>query len=101
REEIDRLVTANDGLAVYHTLTREKPKDWTGYTRRIDAAMVQEVAWPKTQQPAVFVCGPTPSVEAAADLLVVLDSEAQRIKTDRARYWLGLAGVRCLELAGD
>ncbi len=92
RQEIDRLVTADDGLAVYHTLTREKPKDWTGYTRRIDAAMVQEVAWPKTQQPAVFVCGPTPFVEAAADLLVGLDYEAQRIKTERFGATGGVGG---------
>ena len=83
REEIDRLVAANDGLSVLHTLTREKPAGWSGHTRRIDAAMVQEVAWPKEQTPAAFVCGPTPFVEAAADLLVGLDYDPMWIKTER------------------
>src|SRR5437870_4824162 len=73
----------NDGQSVTHTLTHEKPAGSSGYTRRIDAAMVKEVAWPKAQAPAVFVCGPTPFVEAAADLLVGLDYDPLWIKTER------------------
>jgi ferredoxin-NADP reductase len=83
REELDRLLAANDGLTVFHTLTRDKPAGWTGYTRRIDAAMVQEVAWPKAQTPAAFVCGPTPFVESAADLLVGAGYDPQWVKTER------------------
>lgn len=83
REELDKLVAAGDGLSVHHTLTREKPAGWTGYTRRIDSAMVKEVAWPKDQMPAVFVCGPTPFVEAAADLLVGTAYDPLWIKTER------------------
>jgi ferredoxin-NADP reductase len=73
----------NDGLVVKHTLTREKPEGWTGYTRRIDAAMLSEVAWTKDEMPAVFVCGPTAFVEAAADLLVAMDYDPLWIKTER------------------
>ena len=83
REELDRLVAAGDGLAVSHTLTRDKPAGWNGYTRRIDAAMVGEVAWPKEQRPAVFVCGPTPFVEAAADLLVGAGYDPGSVKIER------------------
>jgi ferredoxin-NADP reductase len=83
REEIDKLLAANDGLSVYHTLTREQPPGWTGYNRRIDAAMVKDVAWPKDQMPAVYVCGPTPFVEAAANLLVAMDFDPSWIKTER------------------
>jgi ferredoxin-NADP reductase len=83
REEIDKLVAANDGLSVHHTLTREQPPGWTGYNRRIDSAMVKDVAWPKEQMPAVYVCGPTPFVEAAANLLVALDYDPGWIKTER------------------
>lgn len=93
REEIDRLVAANDGLSVSHTLTREKPAEWSGYTRRIDAAMVNEVAWPKAQQPAVFVCGPTPFVETAADLLVGLGYDPLWIKTERFGATGGAGGA--------
>ncbi|HKW07826.1 MAG TPA: ferredoxin reductase [Candidatus Dormibacteraeota bacterium] len=81
RAELDRL--AGDGLTVYHTLTREKPQGWTGFTRRLDQAMMQEVAWPKEQMPAVYICGPTTFVEAAASLLVGMGYPPATIKTER------------------
>jgi ferredoxin-NADP reductase len=81
RQELERL--AGDGLAVHHTLTREKPPGWKGFTRRIDAEMLQEVAWPATESPSVFVCGPTSFVEAAASLLVARGYEPGWIKTER------------------
>jgi ferredoxin-NADP reductase len=83
RDELDRLAAINDGLAVKHTLTRDKPASWDGYTRRIDGAMLEEVAWSKDEVPAVFVCGPTSFVEAAADLLVAMDYDPMWIKTER------------------
>jgi ferredoxin-NADP reductase len=83
RDELDRLAAINDGLAVKHTLTRDKPAGWDGYTRRIDGAMLEEVAWSKDETPAVFVCGPTSFVEAAADLLVAMDYDPMWIKTER------------------
>jgi ferredoxin-NADP reductase len=83
RDELDRLAAINDGLAVKHTLTRDKPAGWDGYTRRIDGAMLKEVAWSKDEMPAVFVCGPTSFVEAAADLLVAMDYDPMWIKTER------------------
>jgi ferredoxin-NADP reductase len=82
-QELARLASAGDGLSVHHTVTRERPEGWTGYTRRIDAAMVKDVAWPKEAMPAVFVCGPTSFVEAAAQLLVAMDYDPQWIKTER------------------
>jgi ferredoxin-NADP reductase len=83
REELSRLTAAGDGLAIFHTLTRDKPTGWTGYTRRIDEAMLKEVAWPKQDNPAVFICGPTSFVEAAAQLLVAMGYEPRKIKTER------------------
>ena len=83
REELGRLAAAGDGLEVFHTLTRDKPPGWDGFTRRLDAAMLQEVAWPRSATPAVFVCGPTSFVEAAATLLVAMEYEPGWIKTER------------------
>jgi len=83
RDELDRLGSAGDSLAVVHTLTREKPVGWNGYTRRLDESMMKEVAWPKEQMPAVFICGPTSFVEAAATLLVAMGYAPQSIKTER------------------
>jgi ferredoxin-NADP reductase len=83
RSELDRLSGAGDGLTVLHTLTRAQPAGWRGYSRRIDRAMLAEVAWPKEQMPSVFVCGPTPMVEGAASLLVDMGYDPASIKTER------------------
>jgi ferredoxin-NADP reductase len=83
REELARLAAAGDGLAVSHTLTRTRPAGWDGYDRRIDAAMLAEAGFPPAAQPDVFVCGPTPHVEAAAAALVALGHAPARIRTER------------------
>jgi ferredoxin-NADP reductase len=83
KDELQRLVLSDDGLQVFHTLTRDQPAGWTGYARRIDRSMLHEVAWSKQQNPAVFICGPTSFVEAAADLLVAMDYDPASIKTER------------------
>ena len=83
RDELGRLAAAGDGLRVFHTLTREKPVGWDGFTRRLDEAMLKTVAWPRSKMPAIFVCGPTSFVEAAASLLVGMDYAPGWIKTER------------------
>jgi ferredoxin-NADP reductase len=83
RSELERLTSAGDGLTVAHTLTRMQPPGWTGYARRIDSAMLAEVAWPKAQMPIVYVCGPTPMVESAANLLVDMGYDPRSVKTER------------------
>ena len=81
--ELERLSRTGTGLEVIHTLTRAQPAEWSGYRRRIDAAMLAEVAWPADQHPLAFVCGPTPLVESVATALVELGHETGRIKTER------------------
>jgi ferredoxin-NADP reductase len=81
REELEKL-TGNRFTFVY-TLTRSRPAGWTGYARRVDAAMLAEVGPSSDERPLVFVCGPTPFVEAVARQLVDLGHEPHRIKTER------------------
>jgi ferredoxin-NADP reductase len=81
REELERLT--GDGLRVVHTLTRSQPPGWTGYTRRIDAEMLADVGPGPAEQPRVYVCGPTPFVEAVAEALVQLGHDPHAIKTER------------------
>jgi ferredoxin-NADP reductase len=83
RDELARLTESDASLEVRHTLTREQPKGWNGFKRRIDRAMLEEVAWPPSEKPQVFVCGPTPLVEAVAEALVELGHQPARIKTER------------------
>jgi ferredoxin-NADP reductase len=79
REELERL--RGGGLDVVYTLTRSQPDVWTGYTRRVDAELLAEVAPPDFA--LAFVCGPTPFVEAVAASLVGLGHDPGRIKTER------------------
>ena len=83
REELARLVAADDGLRVVHTLTRAQPADWSGYRRRVDAAMLAEVFGPPTPGAIAFACGPTPLVERAATDLLALGYAPDRIRTER------------------
>jgi NAD(P)H-flavin reductase len=59
--ELDQPVA---GVEVIHTLTRHQPPCWAGYARRVDAALLGEVAWPASAMPLAYVCGPTRFVEA-------------------------------------
>jgi ferredoxin-NADP reductase len=72
-----------DGVTVIYTLTRQQPPGWTGYARRVDAAMIGEIAWPVAQAPQAYVCGPTNFVEAVAADLVALGYPPLRVKTER------------------
>jgi ferredoxin-NADP reductase len=83
RNELDRLAGEPDGPEVRYTLTRAQPPDWSGYARRIDAAMLAELAWPATQDPLTYVCGPTPLVESAANAMLELGHASDRIRTER------------------
>jgi len=83
RDELASLAAAGDGFEVVHTLTRAQPVDWEGYARRVDAELLEEVAWPATDRPLAYVCGPTRFVEAVANALVELGHDPARVKTER------------------
>ena len=82
RDELMGLV--DDGeIDIRFTLTRAQPPGWSGYGRRIDRELLDEVAWTPAERPLVYVCGPTAFVETAATALVVLGHDPGRIKTER------------------
>ena len=82
-EELESLAAEDGALEVFHTLTRSQPPGWTGYSRRIDREMLEEVGWPSEERPLAFVCGPTPLVETVATALVELGHDPARVKTER------------------
>ncbi len=82
-DELEKLRAAGDGLEVFHTFTRTQPPNWAGYARRIDNAMLSEVAGPWGKKAQTFICGPTRLVEAAADGLAQIGLAPERIKTER------------------
>jgi ferredoxin-NADP reductase len=50
---------------------------------RIDLDDLAAHGWPADEQPTNYVCGPTPFVEAVADLLTRLGHDPARIRTER------------------
>jgi ferredoxin-NADP reductase len=83
RDELDQLARAGSGLEVIFTFTRQSPASWTGYRRRIDAAMLNEVIKPFGTGARTYVCGPTLLVESVANLLVGMGLPAERVHTER------------------
>ena len=83
RAELERLADGDPSLQVTHTITREPAAAWNGFRRRIDRAMLAEVAWPPHERPRVYVCGPTPLVESVATELTALGHDPVLIRTER------------------
>jgi ferredoxin-NADP reductase len=82
RSELDLLAAAG-ALELDVALTRIWPDDWQGHRGRVDAALLEQVAWPPAQNPLVYVCGPSGFVETVANTLVELGHDAGRIRTER------------------
>jgi ferredoxin-NADP reductase len=82
RNELDAIST-RDGVRVAIALTRQWPSDWRGFRRRIDRAMLNDIAWPASEGARAYVCGPTPLVESVASLLVELGYDGARVRTER------------------
>ena len=83
-QELQRLSAEPGGPEITFTLTRERPPDgWKGFDRRIDAPMLAAAGVSPEMDPDVYVCGPTPMVEAVANALVGLGHEPARIRTER------------------
>ena len=83
RRELETIELEQDGISVVWTLTRSQPAGWTGYRRRVDLAILTEVAWPLQDRPQCFVCGPTGFVETVASALVDLGHAPDAIRTER------------------
>lgn len=83
RDELAALAADGSGLEVIYTLTRGTPDGWTGYSRRIDAAMLATVAGPLGRAPLVYICGPTLMVESAANALGEIGIAPAQIRTER------------------
>jgi ferredoxin-NADP reductase len=72
------------GRKVTITLTREPDGSaWSGRRGRVDAGMLTELGPSPSAGTQCFVCGPTPFVEAVADLLVTVGHPPARVKTER------------------
>jgi ferredoxin-NADP reductase len=82
RDELAALGPAA-GLRATWTFTRSAPPGWDGYARRVDAAMLADLAPPPAASRGAFVCGPTPFVETVTTLLVEAGHDPRAIHAER------------------
>jgi ferredoxin-NADP reductase len=82
REELAGLAGAG-GVEIEFALTRQWPGDWSGHRGRVDRALLEKVAWPASEQPLIYVCGPSGFVEATANTLVDIGHDPGRIRAER------------------
>lgn len=82
-EELRRLESQGNGVAVTFAYTRMAPVNSASKPQRIDAALIEADAFASSQDPIAYVCGPTGFVEAAAGLLTRAGYDASRVKTER------------------
>lgn len=81
--ELEQRVHDDANLGVTFAYTRSVPEGWARAPQRIDATAIMEAAFAPALRPSCYVCGPTPFVEAAANLLIAAGHDADRIKTER------------------
>lgn len=82
---------APPAAAVCYSFTRRPPPGWTGYARRVDAAMLSDClarlpsrdGGDAAPTPLCYACGPTGFVETAADALLAVGVPAASIRTER------------------
>jgi len=79
----DDELAALDEVEVTRVWTRRAPAGWTGPVGRLDATVLAAACFSPEVEPDVFVCGPTPFVEAVANALVDLGHVPGRIRTER------------------
>ncbi|MGA3152723.1 MAG: ferredoxin reductase [Streptosporangiaceae bacterium] len=83
RYELRERAAESSGLSVTCAFTRSAPPGSARPAGQIDAGLIAAAGWPPARRPAIFACGPTGFVEAAANLLVDLGHDPGRIKTER------------------
>ena len=74
---------ASSGLPVTYAYTRQAPPGWSRPPKRIDSALLAMSTFAPDLMPTCYVCGPTPFVEAAADLFLAAGHPASRVRTER------------------
>jgi ferredoxin-NADP reductase len=80
--QLTRLA-ADPSSALHQTFTRVAPAGWSGFARRIDRAMLEEIGPAPQERARIFLCGPTAFVERAADLLVELGHDPAAVRAER------------------
>lgn len=81
RDELATLAAASLRLDLQYT--RRAPSGWPTPPGRVTPAVLEAVTVPAGRRPVVYVCGPTPFVEAVASWLVAAGHAPGDLRTER------------------
>jgi ferredoxin-NADP reductase len=83
RHELDALQTKDSPLTLDVVYTRRVPDGWPAPAGRVTKAVLDAVTVPAASRPRVYVCGPTPFVEAVAGWLIEAGHLPGDVRTER------------------
>jgi ferredoxin-NADP reductase len=75
--------TGDPEVEVTVALTRSWPEDWTGHRGRVDERLLDTETSPPSDEPWIYICGPTGFVEAISQQMVRRGHPPERVKTER------------------
>jgi ferredoxin-NADP reductase len=75
--------TDDGGVDITVALTRSWPEDWAGHRGRVDERLLDSATWPPSDEPLIYICGPTGFVEAISQQMVRRGHPPERVKTER------------------
>ena len=82
-DELSEIERSAPGVRAIFSLTDPDP-GWTGATGRISASLLED-AFNQSRPELVYLCGPTPMMEAAIQLLTTLGMKPEQIRTETYR----------------
>jgi ferredoxin-NADP reductase len=82
-EELAGLEKSSANLEISWVYTRTTPEGWPRPPGRVSRGILVQSTIPASENPTVFICGPTGFVEAVADLLVEMGHPSDLVKTER------------------
>jgi len=83
RDELAALADAAAPLQLDFVYTRRVPEGWPTAPGRVTKAVLEAAAVPAASRPLVYVCGPTPFVEAVAGWLIDAGHRPRDVRTER------------------
>ena len=83
RDELTALASAAPGLTLDFVYTRATPDGWSSPAGRVTKPILDAAVVPAASRPRVYVCGPTPFVEAVAGWLIEAGHRPGDVRTER------------------
>jgi ferredoxin-NADP reductase len=83
RDELSALAGASAALRLDVVYTRRTPAEWPTAPGRLTRDLLDAVTLPAASRPRVYVCGPTPFVEAVARWLIDAGHDPADVRTER------------------